>query len=137
MVLPNAHGALRVDDECDRRKSWTCWARTFTLCAGSMRPYPPPRWPQWAAGTRLRQIEPGPPLRRHPTCARLTRRYAAALSRPCDVIASLPVTSSNGPDPWVFVRELALQGVSKPMRTILDLHAGVVVTHNLIRTSSD
>ena len=66
MVLPNAHGALRVDDECDRRKSWTCWARTFTLCAGSMRPYPPPRWPQWAAGTRLRQIELGPPLRRQP-----------------------------------------------------------------------
>ena len=72
-----------------------------------------------------------------PTCARLTRRYAAALSRLCDVIASLPVTGSNGPDAWVFVRELALQGVSKPMRTILDLHAGVVVTHNLIRTSSD
>jgi hypothetical protein len=68
-----------------------------------------------ATRARLCRIELGPPkTERHPTCARLARSYAAALSRLCDVLASLPVTSSNRPDPWVRVGALAFYGVSKP-----------------------
>jgi hypothetical protein len=65
---------------------------------------------------RLCQIERGSAIGTRPTCAHSTPRYAATLSRPCDVLASLPVTSSNGgPDPRVFVGELAFDGVSKPI----------------------
>jgi hypothetical protein len=46
------------------------------------------------------------PYESGPTCARLRRRYAAILSGPCDVLASLPAAGSNGgPDPRFFVGE--------------------------------
>lgn len=46
---------------------------------------------------RARQPQPS-----SPTCVHAMRRYVATLSGPCDVLASLPVTSSNGaPDPRV------------------------------------
>jgi hypothetical protein len=47
------------------------------------------------------------------TYARLARRYAATSSRICEVIASLPVTSSNAnPISVTFVRELVFHRVS-------------------------